>query len=289
MSTTADKPTLLESTDEVGRAARARADEARRASRHPISRWYVCPAAGLLAAVLAATRVRPVHLTLSGLAAGAIAAAVLVARPHFAPWAELLVLAAWFFDRADGQLARRQGTASAWGAWLDANVDELLDVALHAAVAAAAASLTASTLPWLLLAAFLSGKYLFLHGMATEEPVPVESDESGCLSGCLGSSAASPQPAQVTGVVVRSANKRLFAGRKVTIPTVDPPHLGRPGWRILRAAYHLPGNADVRIHLLAAALLTGWLTAELAIVAVYYQVRWIARYALVARRLGGRR
>jgi phosphatidylglycerophosphate synthase len=261
---TADKPTLLESTDEVRRAARARADEARRAARHPISRWYVCPAAGRLAAVLAPTRVRPVHLTLSGLAAGAIAAAVLVAHLHFAPWAGLLVLAAWFFDRADGRLARRQGTASAWGAWLDANVDELLDVALHAAVAAAAASLTESTLPWLLLAAFLSGKYLFLHGMATEEEghVPGDSNESGCPSVCLGSSAASPQPA---------------------------PSLSRAAWRILRAAYHLPGNADVRVHLLAAALLTGWLTAELAIVAVYYQVRWIARYALVARRLGGRR
>ena len=36
--------------------------------------------------------------------------------------------------------------------------------------------------------------------------------------------------------------------------------------RRLRAVYHLPGNADVRIHLLAAALLTGWFLAELAFV-----------------------
>ena len=31
------------------------------------------------------------------------------------------------------------------------------------------------------------------------------------------------------------------------------------------------------------------LSAELAIVAAYYNLRWIVRYALVARRLGGRR
>jgi len=57
------------------------------------------------------------------------------------------------------------------------------------------------------------------------------------------------------------------------------------GW--LRRAYHLPGNADVRVHLLALALMTGWLTVELALVAVYYNARWMVRYALVARRLGG--
>ena len=56
---------------------------------------------------------------------------------------------------------------------------------------------------------------------------------------------------------------------------------------VLRRLYHLPGNADVRLHLLVAALLTGWLAAELILVAVYYNLRWMARYVLVARRLGG--
>ena len=60
-----------------------------------------------------------------------------------------------------------------------------------------------------------------------------------------------------------------------------------PDTRLLRTLYHLPGNADVRIHLLLVALCTGWLTAELALVALYYNLRWIVRYALVARRLGG--
>jgi hypothetical protein len=49
----------------------------------------------------------------------------------------------------------------------------------------------------------------------------------------------------------------------------------------------LPGNADVRVHLLVLALATGYLGVELALVAVYYNLRWLVRYALVARRLGG--
>jgi len=255
VSTTADNASTHEPTAEAGRshcAAAVAADARRRARRHPISRWYVCPAADWLAAALTPTRVRPVHLTLGGLAVGAVAAAVLVGAPHLAPVAGLLVLVAWLFDRADGQLARRQGTVSAWGAWLDANVDELVDVGLHAAVAAAAAWQTASHLPWLLLGAFLAGKYLFVHGMATEHKMREQ-----------------PLPAGRSEEAVETAPASRTA-------------------RVVRAAYHLPGNADVRVHLLAAALLTGWLSAELAIVAAYYNVRWITRYVLVARRLGGR-
>jgi len=58
-------------------------------------------------------------------------------------------------------------------------------------------------------------------------------------------------------------------------------------YRLLRALYHLPGNADVRAHLLVVAIATGWWTAELALVCAYYHLRWIVRYALVARRLRG--
>jgi phosphatidylglycerophosphate synthase len=179
------------------------------------------------------------------LLAATVAAAVLVLRPDAAPVAAAMVLAAWFFDRADGLLARRQQTASAWGAWLDANVDELVDVALQIAVAAAAATLTGSALPWALLIAFLVGKYLLVCGLALEE--------------------------------------KDREGRERSCDSDDGPASGR--W--LRRAYHLPGNADVRVHLLVLALVTGWLTAELALVAAYYNLRWIVRYVLVFRRLGG--
>jgi len=287
VSTTADRTSTRETPVQAGRSHGAAdapaeaADARRRAGRHPISRWYIGPLADRLAAALTPTRVRPVHLTLCGLAVGAIAAAVLVGAPQLAPVAGLLVLVAWLFDRADGSLARRQGTVSAWGAWLDANVDELLDVGLHAALAAAAASQTASRLPWLLLGAFLAGKYLFVYGMATEEQVSRQLHGISGEAGWLGSSGASAQNATTGG--------------RLRLTTSLPPGPGgslrsTPATRrLVRAAYHLPGNADVRVHLLAAALMTGWLSAELAVVAGYYNLRWIVRYVLVARRLGGRR
>ena len=236
--------------DEIAR------NEAFRARGYPLSRWYLRPVAGRLARALTPTRVRPVHLTACGQLAGMAAAAILCTRPAMAPISGVLILAWWFFDRADGQLARLQRTVSAWGAWFDANADELVDVTVHVAMASAAVASatasgqTASPVAWGLLVAFLLGKYLFMHGLWTEEHLADGSET----------------PAATCGQSRRT---------------------GR--FSLLRALYHLPGNADVRAHLVAAALLTGWLTAELAIVAVYYNVRWTARYVLVARREGGPR
>jgi phosphatidylglycerophosphate synthase len=218
--------------------------ERSREGRYPISRWYLRPAAGWFASALVGTPVRPNWLSFGGLLASAAAGAWLVCRPDCAPSAALLVLVAWFFDRADGQLARLQGTASRLGAWLDANLDEFEDLGLHVAVAAAVGWQYAASWPWALLVAFLVGKYLFMYGLAAEE-------------------ASSP-------------------GRRSSEP--EPDRRSR-----LAALYHLPANADVRVHLLAGAMACGGLAAELAFVAVYYNFRWLARYALVARRLGGLR
>ena len=198
------------------------------------------------------------QLTIAGLIAAAAAAGVLVCRPEAMPVAGALVLICWFFDRADGLLARRQQTASAWGAWLDANVDELVDVGLHVAVAHVAAVQMAAPWPWLLLVAFLAGKYLLMHGLMTEEHEKQKEIDFSLTSNDL-------------------CAPRKHAGRTRSMS------------HFLRGAYHLPANADVRVHLLLVALMTGYLTAELAVVAVYYNVRWIARYVLVARRLGGTR
>ena len=230
--------------------------EADRARGYPISRWYVRPLAGRLAGMLAPTRVRPIHVTFCGLLLSMAAVVTLTARPALTPLAAALVLAGWFCDRLDGQLARRQGTVTRWGGWLDGNVDELGDLALHTATACVAARASTSSLPWFLLIAFLAGKYLFVYGLNLEEQL----DRAGSLAGTsthgLGRFGAGSGPA---------------SGRS---------------W--LRTLWHLPGNADVRLHLLIVALLSGWLTAELAVVAAYYNLRWIAAYLLVARRLKGK-
>lgn len=241
--------------------------ERQRAARYPISRWYLRPAAGLLAAALVPTSVRPWHLTLGGLLAAVAAGSTLIWHSSATSPAAGFVLAAWFFDRCDGLLARRQGTASPLGAWLDANIDELVDVGLHVAVAFAAANVGGSSLPWLLLMAFLAGKYLFVYGLAEERQIVSRLEPGPDREGGAGATAVSAVPSATT--ISHGSRSR---GTQVA-------------W--LKRLYHLPSNADVRVHLLAGALACGWLTAELALIAVYYNARWIARYVLVARRLRG--
>jgi phosphatidylglycerophosphate synthase len=234
------------------RRSPAAAEERRRARNYPLSRWYLRPLAGGLAAWLTDSRVRPLHLTLAGLAAGCGAALLMSMSPGGSLLAGCLALMAWFFDRADGQLARRQRTATPFGAWLDANVDELLDVAWHAAIALALASTTFSSWPWAALAAFLAGKYLFMYSLAAEE---WQADGEGPRPSGQG-----PGPEASNGI---------------------------PDWSRYRWLYHLPANADIRLHVLAFAVAAGLGGVQLLLFAAYYNVRWIVRYALVAQRLCG--
>ena len=211
-----------------------------RAANYPLARWYLRPLAGALAEALAPTRVRPWHVTCLGCCLGLTAALLIATQAAPTIVAALFVLLAWLCDRTDGQLARRQQTTSAFGAWLDANVDELLDVAWHVAMAFVVTQQLGVTWGFALLTAFLGGKYLFMYGLSVEpaSTLAADSDQSSIRSSSL-----------------------------------------------LRLLYHAPANADIRVHLLIAALATGWLAAELIAVAAYYNLRWIVRYALVARRL----
>ncbi|MEZ6069142.1 MAG: CDP-alcohol phosphatidyltransferase family protein [Pirellulales bacterium] len=222
-------------------------------TRHPISRWYLVGAVVSLSRRLAATAVRPWHLTIAGAALVASAVTLLVIRPEAYMFAAPLVWGGWLMDRLDGAVARRQRSTSRWGAWLDANLDEAGDLALQLGVASAAAAqwpATAATV-WGLLVVFIAAKYLLVYGISTE-----------------GQFASAPHPDSFMDELPQPSDR-------------DAP---RHAWRAL---YHLPGNADVRLHLLLAALLTGWLWAELALVAAYYALRVVVRYILVARRLAG--
>ena len=73
----AAEPLADRSPSPDGRALVQRA----RARAYPISRWYLLPITERLASRLAATRARPVHVTLAGLALGLAAAGWLVADP----------------------------------------------------------------------------------------------------------------------------------------------------------------------------------------------------------------
>jgi len=224
--------------------------ERQRDRRHPISRWYLLPTLDRGAAALASTAVRPWHLTVAGLACvlAAVAMLVLAWTPTWV--AAGLVWMAWVCDRLDGKLARRQGTTSRWGAWLDANVDEFCDLSIHAAMAWAASTAALASLadagaitsadlvtlltPWLLLTAFVFGKYMLFYGMAEGTPRD-------------GQAAAQENAAR------------------------------NPGQHRWQTLYHLPGNADIRWHVAIAALTLGWLVPALAYVAAYFNLRWLIR------------
>ncbi len=137
----------------------------RRESYQPLGRFWALTPATRLAERLSLTRVRPNAVTLAA-AALMLASACAVA---FGPvgWIWRIVIAlmlalALVLDTADGHLARLQGTASEFGRWLDALLDEFADLALHAAVAWS--MFTRSGKPaWMALGmSYAIGKYLFV-------------------------------------------------------------------------------------------------------------------------------
>ncbi len=139
----------------------------RRRTYQPIGRFWALGPARLLARALKPTRVRPNAVTLAS-GAFVLAASTMVAMdgPAWASrWLASVCLAlALVLDTSDGHLARLQGTATEFGRWLDANLDELGDMALHASIAWAAFARDGRP-AWLLAGMlYAMGKYLFVVG-----------------------------------------------------------------------------------------------------------------------------
>jgi CDP-diacylglycerol--glycerol-3-phosphate 3-phosphatidyltransferase len=78
--------------------------------------------------MFAALRIHPNILTLTGLAIN-IFAAVLFAKGMFT-WAGLVVLFAGIFDMVDGEVARRTGRVTKFGAFFDSVIDRYSDMVL---------------------------------------------------------------------------------------------------------------------------------------------------------------
>lgn len=154
----------------------------RRRSYQPLGRYWALGPARAIARALAPTRVRPnaVTLTATGLFLGA-AAVVAFARPGLVSNAIAAagLACALVLDTADGHLARLQGTASAFGRWLDGWLDEVGDMALHAAIAWAA-YLRAGAVAWLLLGMlYAMGKYAFVAATAGGDAAGTGDDVAG--------------------------------------------------------------------------------------------------------------
>ncbi|WP_435010674.1 CDP-alcohol phosphatidyltransferase family protein [Tundrisphaera lichenicola] len=142
----------------------------RRRTYQPIGRFWALGPARFLARLLKPTRIRPNQVTIAS-ASLVLGASVLVANAGDTWMVRVLISAALaialILDTADGHLARLQGTASEFGRWLDANLDELGDMALHAAVAWSA--FVRDGQPAWLVAGMLyaMGKYLFVVGSSS--------------------------------------------------------------------------------------------------------------------------
>ena len=171
-----DRPQGLDGAD---------AELIRRRTYQPIGRfWAIGPARGL-ARLLRPTRIRPNAVTVAS-ASLVLAASVLVAidGPSWASrWLASAALAiALVLDTSDGHLARLQGTASEFGRWLDANLDELGDMALHAAIAWSAFVRDGHP-AWLAVGMlYAMGKYLFLVGASTGSDLDGTTETSGLPS-----------------------------------------------------------------------------------------------------------
>src|SRR5436305_2089535 len=101
----------------------------------PWPTWYVCqPAGGVIAFAGSRLRLTPNVITRLALTLG-LAGSAALATSHFVLAGSLLLIA-FIFDCADGQLARATGQTSPRGAWLDVMSDATLVIAVTVAVQA---------------------------------------------------------------------------------------------------------------------------------------------------------
>jgi phosphatidylglycerophosphate synthase len=243
-----DRPESLGAADE---------ELSRRLTYQPLGKYWAFPLARRLAEYLCPTSIRPNALTLTSGALMLSAAGLIAAGPD--DWSSrfavsLSMALALVLDTADGRLARLQGTSSAFGRWLDQVLDELADLALHAAIAWAAFRRDANAV-WLVMGIiFVSGKYLFLvQSLLGNELEAQETPRSGLME----SAAGTPDPARSPAVLDR-----------------------------LAALARLIGHADLRWHLWIVLALVGRLDVALASYAAYFPLRALggavrkgARYA----------
>ncbi len=160
-------------------------------------------------------------------------------------------------DTADGHLARLQGTASEFGRWLDTNLDEVGDMALHAAIAWSLFQRD-QWAAWLVLGmVYAMGKYVFLVGNSTWEQ-----------------DAPSPSLPLTLTLPREGGGDQKETGSALLTPSP----LAGEGWGegVLRRLAHWAGHADVRWHAWIVLAALGRLDVELIAFAVYFPLRAFA-------------
>jgi phosphatidylglycerophosphate synthase len=125
-----------------------------RAGTDYVCEWLFGPLAHIVVLTLAPLRVPPPLVVCANGSAG-VAGAVELARGHLV-WAALLVQAKTVLDNADGQLARLTGRVSAFGRYLDSEMDLVVNAALFSALGWWSGNAAAALLGFLALTTVLN-------------------------------------------------------------------------------------------------------------------------------------
>ena len=200
--------------------------------KHPITHWIGEGGGWLLRHVvsgLAATGLTPNTFTFLGLIVNSISAA-LFAMGRFRDGAAMLFLAS-FLDMADGQVARRVGRVTAFGAFLDSTLDRYSDLALYMGLVVYF-TLIGRPFYMALAAVAMASSFMVSYSRARAESL-IPSCKVGFME----------RPERVVLLMLGGLFNRMAPALWViaTISTITVIHRVVYTWRELRAGRALPG------------------------------------------------
>ena len=200
--------------------------------RKPITYWIGEGGGWLLRRVvsaLAATGLTPNMFTFLGLTVNTWAAA-LFAMGRFHQAAAVLFLAG-FLDMADGQVARRVGRVTAFGAFLDSTLDRYSDLALYMGLVVYY-TLIGRTFYMMLAAVAMASSFMVSYSRARAESL-IPSCKVGFME----------RPERLVLLILGGLFKRMAPVLWViaTISTITVVHRVVYTWKELRAGRSLPG------------------------------------------------
>src|SRR6202034_1293460 len=202
------------------------------ARRRPITYWIGEGGGWLLRLVvsgLAATGITPNMFTFLGLAVNGWAA-MLFANGRFRQAAAALFFAA-FLDMADGQVARRVGRVTAFGAFLDSTLDRYSDLALYMGLVVYY-TLIGQVFYMVLAAVAMASSFMVSYSRARAESlIPL------CKVGFM------ERPERLVLLILGGAFNRMAPALWViaVISTITVVHRVVYTWQELRAGRSLPG------------------------------------------------
>jgi CDP-diacylglycerol---glycerol-3-phosphate 3-phosphatidyltransferase len=212
-------------------------DTGRKPQKRPITYWIGEGGGWLLRHVvngLAATGITPNMFTFLGLAVNSWAAAMF-ALGRFRQAAAILFLAG-FLDMADGQVARRVGRVTAFGAFLDSTLDRYSDLALYMGLVVYY-TLSGRAFYMMLAAVAMASSFMVSYSRARAESV-IPSCKVGFME----------RPERLVLLIMGGAFNRMAQVLWViaTISTLTVIHRVVYTWQELRAGRTLPDVQGVQ-------------------------------------------